>query len=680
VENASAENRSWRARFPAALACLCLAAAALRAAILSEQLADNPFALIPWSDAEHYWRMAADLAAGRSPGDTPFLVAPLYPVLLALLRAAGGGLVSLYVLQTGLHLATAALVACTLRARSGPREGLAAAALFLAVGEAALYPARVLSVTLQLFVAALAWWEWTRLAGAPAAGQERPGAAAVARAGLCAGLFALAFPAALVLVPLLGCWVWRRAGLGRAALAVGAGALAIAPATVANAIATGELIPITAHSGITLAQGNDPTSIGIYTPLAGVSRSIHRQHRDAALLFERSNGRAGSWSEVDAWYRGRVIAWWLREPGAAAALFAKKLHWTLTSRDYDNVATFALEREHGLGARDALAPLELPWLLGLALVGAAIAARERRGLAAEIALLLPPLLTCVLFHYSGRYRLVAAPILCGLAGLALVRWRELGWPRAATLAVALLPLPLLAADAVTGFGSLDFMREDFARTLARQHVRAGILREAQGDPEAAERNYRRALEARSDDALAYRALYNLEISRGEWSDARATLDALVRSAPADAEAHLAAAWLLAGSPDPALRSADAALVHVRAAESLLGAERTDVLLARALALAGSGRIAEAVAATERGETLALTRGEQEVARSFASLREPLRSGRPIATPPPRLHVERRPAPERERGASARPGLDERSAQRGAAERSPDRAAPAREHG
>jgi tetratricopeptide (TPR) repeat protein len=261
VEHASEENRTWHARFPRALACLCVAAAGLRAVILFEQLADNPFALVPYSDAEHYWRMAADFAAGRGPGETPFLVAPLHPLLLALLRMLGGGLPTLYLLQTGLHLAT-----------------------------------------------------------------------------------------------------------------------------------------------------------------------------------------------------------------------------------------------------------------------------------------------------------------------------------------------------------------------------------------AAERHYRRALDARAGFAPAAGALYNLEIARGRWADARETLGALVRAAPADAEAQLAAAWLLAGVPDPALRSADAALVHVGEAERLLGPDRTDFLLARTLALAGSGRSDEAIRATGHGEALARARGEQEVARSFASLREPLRSGREIAAPPPRLRI------------------------------------------
>lgn len=639
METGPDANRSWHARFPVALACLCLVAAGLRAAIGVEQLSENPFATVPWSDAEHYWRLAGELAADPSPGDAPFLVAPLYPALVALLRAAGGDLALLYALQMGLHLATAALVAFAARVRFGPREGLVAAALFLALGEAALHPIRALATTLQLFLVALLWWEWARIAAVERAGIVRPGAAA--RTGLVAGLLALAFPAALALVPLLGAWLWRRVGPARAALAVAAAALAISPATVWNALATGEWIPISAHSGITLAQGNHPTSVGIYTPLADVSPSIHRQHRDAALLFERDSGRVGSWSEVDAWHRSRVVAWWLDEPRAAAALFARKLHWTLTSRGYDNVATFALEREHGLGRWATLLPLELPWLLGLVLIGAAISARSRYGLGPEIALLAPALLTCVVFHYSARYRLVAAPVLCGLAALGLVRWRALAWPRAATLATMLLPVPLLAIDALVGFGSQDFMREDFARVLARQHVRAGLLCEAQGEPDAALRHYRRAIDASADDALAHRALYNLEIARGEWSLARETLGALVRAAPDDAEVHLAAAWLLASAPDPALRAPETALVHVGEAERLLGTERTDVLLARTLALAGTGRSDAALATAERGATLARARGEEEVERSFASLREPLASGREIAAPPPRL---RAPAP------------------------------------
>jgi hypothetical protein len=633
---AEPENTCWDERFGRALALLCAAAGAVGAATVAQQLAENPFAALPFSDAELYWRMAGELAAGRGLGDAPWLVAPLHPLLVALLRRCGGGLAALYALQGALHLATAALVAVSARARFGAREGLAAAGLFLLLGEPALHAARALATTLQLFLAALLLFEWTRLERAP-----HPGAGHAARAGLWLGLLALAFPAALALVPVLALSVARRAGLARAALASLAAAAAIAPATLHNHAASGEWIPITAHSGITLAQGNGPASIGIYTPLPGVSRSIHAQHRDAAQVFERANGRPGSWSEVDAFFRARVAAWWRSHPLEAAALFAAKLHWTLTSRAYDNVATFALEREHGLSSRAALAPLEVPWLVGLALLGLAVAARERRGALPELALLGAALSVCVVFHYSARYRIVAVPALCALAAGGLVRASSLPWPRLATLAVALLPLPLLVSDAAVGFGSVAFMREDFARTLARQHARVGRIREAEGAPASAEWHYRRALAARAGEPLAARALFNLEIARGELAGARETLESLVRVEPASAEAHLALAWLLAAAPDPALRSGSAALAQVALAERLLGADHPEVLLVRALACAELGAAGEALAAVQAGEALARARGDAALAASFASLREALQSGRGIATPPRPLRIAAR---------------------------------------
>lgn len=636
-------ERSADARFGLALALLCAAGAALGAAIVAEQIDENPFAAIPWSDAELYWRMAGDFAAGRGMGGQPFLVAPLYPVLLALVRAASGGLVALYALQTGLHVATAALVACAGRDRFGARAGLAAAGLFFLLGEAALHGARALATTLQLFLAAWLWLEWTRLAsaGGDAGRGAPPSTLAIARAGAALGLFALAFPAALLLVPILGLWLLRRAGPLRGALGAATALLSIAPATLANALATGELIPISAHAGLQLAQGNDPRSVGIYTPLAGLRTSTLEQHRDAAALFEHETGRRGSFSEVDAFFRARVFAWWRAHPLDAAALFARKLHWTLASSDYDNVTTFSLEREHGLGRRAALAPVELPWLLGLAALGALLALRERRGGAPELALLLLPLLVCVVFQYSARYRIVAAPVACGLAGAALARWRELRAPRAAALAVAALPLAILAWDAATGFGSLDFMRADFARALARQEARVGRLREAAGDLAAAQRDYERALAWRPGEPLAARALYNLHVARGDFAAARAALEALLRSAPDDGEARLALAWLLAAAPDPRVRDGAAALAQVDAAARVLGDDGADVLLARALALAESGRRDDAVATTFDGEEKARARGEESAARSFESLRSALGSGRGVETPPRPLRIAAR---------------------------------------
>ena len=167
--------------------------------------------------------------------------------------------------------------------------------------------------------------------------------------GAWLGLFALSFPAALLLVPVAGVLFWLRFRRpAPALLGVAAALLAIAPATLLNAWRSGEWIAISAHGGVTLAQGNGPASIGIYTPLPDVGQHIEDQHTDAARAFERAHGRAGSWHEIDGWFRSRAVDWWLDHPVDAARLLLEKLRWLATARRYDNVATFAFKLEQDL--------------------------------------------------------------------------------------------------------------------------------------------------------------------------------------------------------------------------------------------------------------------------------------------------------------------------------------------
>jgi tetratricopeptide (TPR) repeat protein len=636
-------SKSLEARFGAWLAGLCLAAGVARLAVLIEFLAENPFAWLPRSDGGLYWKQAGELAAGIGWGETPFLIAPLYPLLLAGLRWAGGDLVTLYSLQLAVHLATAVLLAQATRLRFGAGAGLLAAGLFLGLAEPALFATRVLSVTLQLFWVALLYWDWTRLSQA-----DPPTPGHVARVGAWVGALALAYPAALLLVPAYGAWLaWSAASpASRRALSavtgVGCAAAVIAPATLHNAWVTGELIPITAHAGITLRQGNGPGSVGIYTPVDGIGVAITDQHRDAARLFRKLHGRDGSWGEIDASFRHEVVRWWLAHPFEATSLFARKLYWTLTSRDYDNVTAFALEREHGLADRAFLVPLEVPWLMGVAALGLTLACRRPARFAPELLLLGLPVLVCVGFYYSARYRLVAAPLLCALAAGAAVHWRELGWPRGAVAALALAPLPLLVANAFTGFGSLDFMRAPFARSLAASQVRLGRRLWADGDPAAAAERFRRALEADPSYAPARTALdqtlYNAAVAQGDFASALRRLESLAAEAPDDAQTRLALAWLLATCPDAALRSGEAALRHAREAERVAGEGSPDVQLALAVARAENGDFEGAVQAARRGADLLREGGRPDAAGEFEALASQLAARRPVRGEPRWLRV------------------------------------------
>lgn len=672
---ADAPAGPWRRRFAAlchehfwwVLLALLAAAGLVRLAMLREFWLENPFAVLPTLDSELYWKRAGAMAEGRWFEDEPFHIAPLYPYFLGVLRWCGGGLLTLYGVQIVLHLATAAIVGAVTRHRFGSTAGCVAAALFLALAEPALFATRILGTTLQLLLVALLWWDWARLADA-----ATPRTRQVLRVGGWIGLLALAYPAALLLVAVYAVWLGFRATDARAGLArAGAGAagalLIISSATIHNALVSGEFIPITSHAGITLAAGNGPGSIGIFTPLEDTHGTVKDQARESALAFERATGRRGSWREIDAYYRNRVVEWWREHPLDGAALFARKAYWFLTSRHYDNVTSFALEREYGLHDASTWVPVETPWIMGAALLGAVLAVSRARRHAPELALLLLPLAVCVLFMYSARYRVVAVPVLCGLFGFAAVNFRSAGWPRPAVAALALLPAPLLLANEATGFGHLDFMREDFANLLVDTHLEAGRMRRDEGDSVAAESHFRRAAEVDPDrqdahrelaalhlangfleearaaalgalrrdsgDEAAHRLLYDAQVRSEDYRNAEITLNLLEKLAPADAGVQIAMAWFYAACPDTGRRNGRRALHHARAAERLMGGGSDDVLMARALAEAAAGDFEAAATTAERGATLARERSDSALRNDFESLLSHVRQNRVIASRP-----------------------------------------------
>jgi tetratricopeptide (TPR) repeat protein len=664
-------------RFAWVILALVAGAALIRLAVLREFWLENPFAAFPTLDSELYWRRAGEMAAGDWIEDAPFHIAPLYSYLLGLLRWCGGGLLGLYAAQVALHLATGAIVATAARERFGSAAGCAAALAFFSLAEPALFATRILGTTLQLFVASLLWWDWSKLAAS-----ERNDLGPIARTGAWIGLLALAFPAALLLLPVFAVWLAGRKTAGaagwpfapkvfRAGLGAMVGSVIVGTATLHNYVVAGEFIPITSHAGITLAAGNSPGSIGIFTPLDDTSGTVKDQARESALAFEHATGHPGSWREIDAYYRDRVLDWWRDHPVDAAALFARKAWWFLTSRHYDNVTAFALEGEYGLQDAGAWVPVETPWILGLAALGAVLALRTgARRFTPEICLAALPLAVCLLFMYSARYRILAVPVLCGLAGLGVVGWRSLRRPRSALAAALGLPVLLMLVNSATGFGNVDFMRDDFADLLADSHIAAGREHRRTGDAAAAAAQLERAAAVKPDRADAYtelaslfiagdrfeeargaallavrrnreseaahRLLYDAQIGAQDYRNAGVTLNLIEQLAPRSGSVQIAMAWFYAANPDPSLRNPSRSLHHAAAAERRLGSDDPNVAMARALAEAANGDFGAAAATAARGAEQARNSGDTAVAAEFEDLAVHAAHHRVIASPPPRL--------------------------------------------
>lgn len=521
--------KPWR--FWSVLAAILVAASIQRGVLLSDYVAHNPFAASPRSDALTYWNWAGRIASGEWSDGQPFLSAPLYPYLLGAVRAAGGSLTTVYVLQIALDLLTAALLALIGRRRLGEWAGLLAAALFVLLIDPASFSLRILAQTIQLPLVCLAWM-------ALQAVQARPNGVRSALAGAALGVLALSYAPALICLPLAALWVcWIGGGrlrtIGRAAALLAGGAAAIAPAAIHNWRSSGELILISAQGGVTFAQGNAPASTGVYTPLPGVSIDRERQNADARRVFRHETGRDGSWAEVSRHFLQRGLSVLRSNPAATAALFARKLWWYVSGQTYGDIYTPVLERSEGLTRSLWLAPLPSPWLIPAAVFSLVAWIGAPRKRFPELLFAAVPLLISLAFFYSPRYRFPALPVVCVAAAATCARAARY---RARPFAAWVAALALAAGPATTWINAAaGFDRPDAYRAEFRNSV--GVALDSRGDVASAAEWFRKAMVSQPDFAEARANLGDALARLGRIDEALAELVRAVQLDPERAVSH-----------------------------------------------------------------------------------------------------------------------------------------------
>ena len=516
------EGRGRRRRL--AIASLLVIGVLSQALILSQQLASDPFAAVPINDALSYWQWAGDVASGRLVGSTPFLSAPLYPYLVGAVRALGGGLAAVVVLQAALHLATVALLFRVGERRFGFGAGVAGAGLYLALLEPAYATGRILNSTLQLLVVV---WLWDRLIAAA----EEPRRGRLAALGAALGVNVLANPAMLAAVPIAAVWIAWRAGWRPGALVAGVAAAAIAPATLHNWLACRELILVSAQGGVTFYHGNAPGAEGVYHPIPGIAGNRIQQNVDARALVAIETD--GTWSATSRAFLEKGLAFWSSDPAGALRLLDRKLWYFVTGRNYGDIYVPAFERSDGFASLLALAPVPTAWLTLPALLALGWLLRDRRGSFPEALLLLAPLATVAVFWYSPRYRMPALPVIAMLAAHAFLRSpRE----RAGAAVVLLVSIATGAWNRHTGFDALSSYRGQYELTVG------GVLLEQDRLPEA-EARFRAALGAGNASALP--ALADVLRREGRRDEAIELLRSAVAREPGSAYAHRSLAVALA---------------------------------------------------------------------------------------------------------------------------------------
>jgi len=138
----------------------------------------------------------------------------------------------------------------------------------------------------------------------------------------------------------------------------------------------------------------------------------------------------------------------------------------------------------------------------------------------------------------------------------------------------------------------------------------------QGRIDDAIAQWQKALAIQPNDAAGHTSLGNAFLQKGRLEKAIVHYQRAVEIDPSEVSARNNMAWVLATSSDPSIRNGAMALNLARQAVEISGGK--DAIFFRTLAASYGecGKFADAIAAAEKGELIAISRGDSDLARTL----------------------------------------------------------------
>ncbi len=380
----------------------------------------TPYGAVPLLDALAYDEWAQNIAKGHLLQSRAFYQSPLYPYLLAVIYKIFGH----KLLAASLFNAVLSAGACTVLGiiafeAFGVEAALAAGILATFTRSFVFYSAPVMKEPLGLLLLAL-----FLLFALRALRDNR--LRDFIWSGLFLGFCALVRGNALVfIIPFiaLAFWQQRATAVKNSAVFLAMLILAIAPATIHNAIASHDFVPVNYDDGFNLYIGHSPDSDGTsYVFPSGIASDPRREDLDVTMAANQEAKRDLKPSEVSSFWRNKAFNFIITHPKQELTLLVAKLgaFWS-GNETFDNYdMTFIA---HNFGTILTLLPGL--WLLSLlAIFAAAALGREHRRTVLIVAIFGGTyMLSVLLFYVTGRYRLPILVFLLPLAGAAIPR----GW-------------------------------------------------------------------------------------------------------------------------------------------------------------------------------------------------------------------------------------------------------------
>ncbi len=502
------------------LVAILLLAFALRLTYLAEIRGHPLFTQLTGDPAVYHAQALAILRGTPLPDHAFFHSSPLYPFFLAaVLRITGPGLHGVRGAQAAVGCLTVALVFVLGRLAIDRRTGLIAALGAAVYVPLIFFEGEYLEITFVM--AALTGMLILMLTAGRTGGVWRGLAA-----GALLGVASLGKPNLLLFAPVGAVWLtlsgrsaWAR-GNGRpapsrkpgrlrlalGALFLGAVVAVIAPATIHNYRAEGDLIPVSSNGGINLYIGNHPGAPGAFQVPPEMRFDLRVASKAAA---ERALGRELSAGEVSDFWAGRAFGFMRARPGEWLGLTARKFALFWNHYEIPNhyhlafVAGFAPILRIPVGSFAIVAPL------GLVGIGMALRKRRQMGLLAAFGVTF--MASVLPFFITGRYRLaIVLPLLIG-TGYAVGRIADAVRGRAwRTLAVILASVAILAV--AVNVDTIEF-------GYSQMHNTVGAILGSRGDMEGAADAFARALAENPLDLSAQRNLGVALFELGRYEEA-----------------------------------------------------------------------------------------------------------------------------------------------------------------
>ena len=464
------------------------------------QLKDHPL-LHPNAglDTTAYANLARQVVAGDlALGPGLYFVSPFYIYFLAAALAVFHSFTAVRVLQAALGTVGVACVFFSARAWFGPRAAWSAAVLAAATGLFTFYETVIIQSSIDAVLTAGALAALT--AGLRGTAGRWPGTAAFVAAGTLFGFGILNRPNMLfgALAVVLAALVTRR--WRSAALVVAGIVLAMTPVMIRNVVVAGELSPLSSHGGLNLYIGNHERATGFYREVPGIQPRIAGQRDDTRRVASAALGRQVTDAEASAYFAKLATTWMTEHPGAAAALFARKLFYTFHAQHV------ALPHSYPFYAHNTALRFFVvgPWLLVPVGLAGLVFVRRDPAFLVWAAFVPGYAIGVALFFVAERYRLPLLLPLCVTAGAAEdLLWRHLSERRYAGLAAPAAATIVLAVAMNWPLRFVDDGQWNEGLRLAQRLVIAGDYDAAERWVERLEAQARRPGLAHHRVALQY---------------------------------------------------------------------------------------------------------------------------------------------------------------------------------